>query len=311
MSRIISTGSYLPGKAISNKQLIEETKIDSTDDWIVKRTGISQRYFAANDETVSDLAIKSAKNLLAKVDQEIKQKIHTIIVASMSSLAPTPSVASQVQAALGIKESWSFDINAACSGFTTALENVEKMSRSQSKGYSLIIGAEKMSNIIDFSDRRSSVLFGDGAGAILIENDGEGLTDYESNLVSIPDSKKSIHFSKDNALLMDGRSVFNFVLRRVIPSTADFINKKEKDFDYLISHQANERFIKILSKELDLSLDQLPMNIKELANTSAASIPILLDELVAKDKIKLDQSQNIIFLGYGGGLSWGQISLTI
>lgn len=311
MSRIISTGSYLPGKAVSNKELIEETKIDSTDDWIVKRTGISQRHFASSKETVSDLAIESAKNLLKKVRPELKDQIHTIIVASMSSLAPTPSVASQVQAALGIQKSWAFDINAACSGFIMALENAEKMSSSQLKGYTLIIAAEKMSNIIDFTDRRSSVLFGDGAGAILIENDGKGLLDYQSNIVSIPDLKKSIHFSKDKDLLMDGRSVFNFVLREVIPSTADFIREKGEDFDYLISHQANERFIKILSKELNLSTERLPMNIKELANTSAASIPILFDQLVSKNKISFNKSQKLLFLGYGGGLSWGQISLTL
>lgn len=311
MSKIIGTGSYLPGKAINNRELIKNTKIDSTDDWIVKRTGISNRHFASKNESVSNLAIKSAENLLTKVEQETIQNIQLIIVASMSSLSPTPSVASQVQAALGIKESLSFDINGACSGFIMAVEAAEKISASQKKGYTLVIGAEKMSNILDFNDRSSSILFGDGAGAILIENDGEGLIDYQSSLMSIPDSKESIQYSKKQSLSMAGRSVFNFVLRKVIPSTIDFVEETGHDFDYLISHQANQRFIKMLAKELKVSIERLPTNIKNVANTSAASIPILLDELVTKEQIFLNRSQKIILLGYGGGLSWGQISLTV
>ncbi|MDN6195215.1 MAG: beta-ketoacyl-ACP synthase 3, partial [Atopostipes suicloacalis] len=300
-----------PGKSVSNKELIKETGIDSSDEWIFKRTGILERHFASKKETVSDLAIKSAENLLAKVDQEVIQNIQLIIVASMSSLSPTPSIASQVQAALGIKESWSFDINGACSGFIMALEAAEKIGASQSNGYTLIIGAEKMSNVLDFNDRSTSVLFGDGAGAILIANDGKGLMDYQSNLKSIPDVKESIHFSKNQLMSMAGRSVFDFVLRKVLPSTVYFVEEKGRHFDYLISHQANQRFIKMLAKELNGSVDHLPTNIERVANTSAASIPILLDELVVKEKILLDESQKVILLGYGGGLSWGQISLTL
>lgn len=311
MSKIIATGSYLPVQTKTNTQLINETAIDSSDQWIVQRTGIKQRYFAAAEETVSKLAIAAVKNLLSKLDEDIRQEINLIIVASMSSQSPTPSVASQVQAALEIQESWAFDINGACSGFVMALELAEKISKHETTGYSLVIGAEKMSDILNFDDRSSSVLFGDGAGAILIKNDGAGLKSYESELKSIPDPKKSIYFTPFERMTMEGRAVFDFVLRKVIPSLTVFIEKKVGTFDYLISHQANYRLIELIAKKLNVPLEQVPTNIDEVANTSAASIPILLDKLVNTKKIRLDATQKIVFVGYGGGLAWGQISLMI
>lgn len=315
MSRIIATGSYLPKKIISNEELIKQTAIDSSDEWIIKRTGIQQRHFASKNETVSDIALRSAKDLLNKLDDAIVEDIELIIVASMSSKMPTPSVASQVQKALGIETAWAFDINGACSGFVMALEISEKISRDYSSGYSLVIGAEKMSNILDFDDRGTSILFGDGAGAVLIENDGAGLQDYQSSLTSIPDPKNSIYVASENPseelMTMEGREIFNFVLRQVIPSLTDFIEKKVGDFDYLISHQANYRFIEIIAKKLNVPLDKVPANIAEVANTSAGSIPILLDHMIKKKDIRLDGSQKVVLVGYGAGLAWGQISLRV
>lgn len=311
MSKIIATGSYLPGRAVTNTELIKKTAIDSTSDWIVQRTGIKKRHFASEEETVSDLAIKSAKDLLNKLDEDITQNIQLIIVATMSSHSPTPSVASQVQRALGIEESWAFDINGACSGFVMALDLAEKISHNQQKGYSLVIGAEKMTNILDFNDRSSSVLFGDGAGAVLIENNGEGLTGYQSNLKSIPDRNNALNLEPMELMTMDGRSVFDFVLRQVIPSLTNFVEGQEKSIDYLISHQANYRLIEMMAKKLKLPINKVPTNISEVANTSAASIPILLNKLVINKNIQLNESQKIILVGYGGGLAWGQISLMI
>lgn len=315
MSRIVATGSYLPEKVVTNTELIQESRIDSSDDWITQRTGISQRHFASVEETVSDIATQAAQNLFKQLDKDVIDDIQLIIVATMSSRLPTPSVASQVQEALGISKAFSFDINGACSGFIMALEVAEKLSRSYVSGYTLVIGAEKMSDILNFSDRSTSILFGDGAGAVLIENDGEGLQNYKSSLTSIPDAEKSIHVPSENTstnhMTMDGRSVFNFVLRNVIPSLAEFINDEVGSFDYLISHQANYRFLEIIAKKLKVSLDKIPANIANAANTSAGSIPILLDELVKKDDIQLNGEQTIVFVGYGGGLAWGQISLTL
>jgi len=233
----------------------------------------------------------------------------------MSSRLPTPSVASQVQRGLGIKQALAFDISGACSGFIMALEVAEKLSREQSSGYTLVIGAEKMSDILDFEDRSTSILFGDGAGAVLIENDGEGLKNFQSELISLPDPKNSIYVPAEKdpkgQMTMDGREVFNFVLRQVIPSLSGFIQDHAKGFDYLISHQANYRFIEIMAKKLKVDLNKIPANIDKVANTSAGSIPILLDQLVKGDDIHLNSTQKVIFVGYGAGLAWGQISLTI
>lgn len=315
MSRIIATGSYLPEKVVTNNKLIEQTAIDSSHEWIVQRTGIQQRHFAAADETVSDIATLAAKNLLKKLDETVVHEIQLIIVATMSSKLPTPSVASQVQRALGISEAWAFDISGACSGFVMALEVAEKLSRDFTAGYTLVIGAEKMSNILNFADRGTSILFGDGAGAVLIANDGTGLPNYQSSLTSIPDPEDSIYLaseSPDNGMMeMEGRAVFNFVVRQVIPSLIPFIENQAGDFDYLLSHQANYRFIEIIAKKLKVSLDRVPSNIAQVANTSAGSIPILLDELVKKEKIRLDGSQKVVLVGYGAGLAWGQISLQL
>lgn len=315
MSKIIATGSYLPEKIIRNDELITQTGIDSSDEWITQRTGIHQRHFATANESVSTLAIEAAKNLLERMDSDIAQDIQLIIVASMSSRLSTPSTASQVQNALNIPNAWAFDVSGACSGFIMALELAEKLSKDKETGYTLVIGAEKMSEILDFEDRGTSILFGDGAGALLIEHDGTGLTNYRSEVKSIPDPELSICVNsekdKDAKMTMDGRAVFNFVLRNVIPSLKTFVETAGKPFNYLISHQANYRFIEIMAKKLKVSLDKLPTNIDKVANTSAASIPILFDQMVQEDKIRLDESQDIIFLGYGAGLAWGQISLTI
>lgn len=311
MSRVIATGSYLPEKVVTNQRLIEQTGIDSSDEWITQRTGIGQRYFAAAEESVSDLAIAAAENLLEQIEEQIVQDIQLIIVASMSSKLPTPSVASQVQRALGIEQALAFDISGACSGFVMAFEMAEKLSRDKTSGYTLVIGAEKMSDILDFEDRATSILFGDGAGAVLIEQDGEGIMDYQSEFISIPDRENSIEVQADGLMMMEGRSVFNFVLRQVIPSLSDFIQKEVGKFNFLISHQANARFLDIFAKKLNVSREHIPANISSIANTSAASIPILLDQLTREEKITLDGSQKVILLGYGAGLSWGQISLKL
>ena len=315
MSQIVATGSYLPKKIMTNSELIKHTEIDSSDEWIIQRTGIHQRHFSSEKETVSDLATKAAQNLLKNLDAKIVQKIQLIVVATMSSRLPTPSVASQVQRALGIEQALAFDVSGACSGFVMALEVAEKLCRDKTSGYTLVIGSEKMSDILDFQDRSTSILFGDGAGAVLIQQDGEGLKNYQSRLISIPDPENSIHVPVENSsksyMAMAGREVFNFVLRQVIPSLSDFINVHAKDFDYLISHQANYRFIEIIAKKLKVNLDKVPANIDQVANTSAGSIPILLDQLVKEDKIHLNGTQKVVLVGYGAGLAWGQMSLTI
>lgn len=315
MSKLIATGSYLPEQLLTNDQLIEKFQIDSSHEWIEQRSGITQRHFAYDDETTADIATKAAENLLTKVDSGIVQEIKLIIVATMSANGPTPSVANQVQAALGIKDAWGFDVSGACSGFVMALDIAEQMSRSKTDGYTLVIGAEKMSQILDFSDRSTSVLFGDGAGAVLIKHDGQGLPDYQSELHAMEDEKLSIAVNPNadgrNVMSMLGRDVFNFVNRTVVKSLGNFISENVEDYDYLVSHQANQRLLDIIAKKLKISEDKIPSNIAKVANLSAGSIPVLLDNLVETNEIRLNGSQKIVMCGFGGGLAWGNISVTL
>lgn len=315
MSKLIATGSYLPETVLTNDQLIEQFQIDSSHEWIEQRSGITQRYFALKDETVANLATKAAQDLLSKLETDVVQEIKLIVVATMSANAPTPSVANQVQAALGINDAWGFDVSGACSGFVMALDIAEQMSRSKSEGYTLVIGAEKMSQILDFSDRSTAVLFGDGAGAVLIKHDGTGLPNYQSELHAIEDDKLSIAVNPNaegkNVMSMLGRDVFNFVNRTVIKSLGNFMTERVENYDYLICHQANQRLLDIIVKKLKISQTQIPSNISKVANLSAASIPVLLDELVKDNKLALDGSQTIVMCGFGGGLAWGNISIKL
>lgn len=314
MSRIIATGAYLPERVISNTELIEANRLDSSTEWIEQRTGIKQRHFAQDEETVASIATEAAKNLLGKLDEDVRQDIRLIIVATMSQKEYTPSTANRVQLLLGCEQAISFDINAACSGFIYALDTAEKLSRTFKSGYTLVIGAEKMSQILDLSDRGSAILFGDGAGAVLIKNDGLGLAGYDSQLHAQGDRELSIEVkANDNDqvfMTMNGREVFNFVQRTVLPSIESFMNQHEA-VDYLVCHQANYRFIKMMSKKFKMELDKIPSNISRVGNTSAGSVPILLNELVEKGQIKLDGSQSIIMTGFGAGLTWGEIFLKI
>lgn len=308
MSHIVATGQYLPKQSLSNHDLIKLTDIDSTKEWIEQRTGIKQRHFASGEETVADMATSAAKNLLDKVDDKVKQEIQLIIVATMSSKQPTPSVANQVQANLGISDAWGFDISGACSGFTMALETANRFSHSEKSGYILIIGAEKMSQLLDYQDRSTVVLFGDGAGAVLIKNDGQPLLDYQSEIKALKDEHHSLNYQGSDVapyFTMNGREVFNFVNRQVIPTFKEFLTSHQLKPDFIISHQANDRIRMIMAKKLMINEEKLPTNIKTVANTSAASIPILLDTLVEEGTIKLNQDQKICFVGFGGGLTYG------
>ncbi|MCW6653339.1 beta-ketoacyl-ACP synthase 3 [Aerococcaceae bacterium NML210727] len=312
MSRIIATGAYLPNEAITNEALIARYQLDSSDDWIVQRSGIRQRFFAG-EESLGSLAIKAAQDLLATVDDDIRTQIRHIIVATMSARTETPSIACQVQAGIEASNAWAFDVNGACSGFIMALDIVNALSQTQATGYTLVIGAEKMSQIIDFSDRSTAVLFGDGAGAVLIEHDGQPLLGYKGELHSVKDERNSIVVQatakSDPVMAMEGREVFNFVKRTVIRSLGEFIANHVADYDYLIPHQANQRLMDLMSMQLGIDKQKIASNIAQTANTSAASIPLLLNQLVETSKILLSGEQAVVLTGFGGGLSWGHIYL--
>lgn len=316
MSRIVATGSYVPEQVLTNEALIELTQIDSNDDWISQRTGIKKRHWATEEEGVAEIAVKAAKDILAKADSDVLQQIELVIVASMSSYLPTPSLAHHVIGALDIEGAWGFDVSGACNGFVIALETANALSSNRKGGYTLVIGAEKMSQILDHSDRSTVILFGDGAGGVLIENDGQPLTEFVSQQYASMDTDESIVVADHQieslpSMTMKGREVFNFVTRSVIPTLKAFINDHQLKFDYLIAHQANQRLLDLMERKLSLKKEAIPSNIAQVANLSAGSIPVLLDKMVKDGRIKLDGQQKIVLSGYGGGLAWGHMAFKI
>ncbi|AXY25196.1 3-oxoacyl-ACP synthase [Suicoccus acidiformans] len=314
MSRIIATGRYLPGKPIDNETFIKQTGIESSDEWIQQRSGISKRYFAREDETLADIATQAAIRALASLAEDIPKQIRRIIVATMSSLGQTPTIANQVQAKLGLEGAWCFDVSGACSGFAMAYDIAVRLAQGETEGYTLVIGAEKMSQILNFADRSTSFLFGDGAGAVVLKHGGFETLNYESEFHSMPDTSNSLLVQSQEAhamtLAMDGREVFNFVYKTAIPSLVDFL-KRTGDFDYLLCHQANRRFLELIERKGKIHSEQIPQNIHEVANISAASIPILLDSLVEGGQISLDGTQEVVLFGFGAGLSWGMVHTII
>ncbi|OJF92504.1 beta-ketoacyl-ACP synthase III [Alkalibacterium sp. 20] len=316
---IRSTGRYVPENSVYNETLAQW--MDTSDEWINKRTGIKKRHLSTGQDT-SDLCIEASKKALDKSEIDSSQ-IGLIIVATMTPDSQSPSVASKVQAALKANNAVAFDLSAACSGFIYGLSVAEKMLRHMTFPYALVIGGEVMSKTLDWNDRKTSVLFGDGAGAVLLQKEesaeafiAEDLhTDGEKGdaLVSGEQEVKNplcVSQEKSGYLTMDGRAIFNFVTK-TIPKSINLVLENShtelENVDYVLLHQANARIIEIVSKKLGSPLSKFPINIQDYGNTSAASLPILLDELVENNTIRLGSGQKIVLSAFGGGLTWGTL----
>lgn len=321
--KIRSTGRYIPARRVANQELTNW--MDTSDEWIKKRTGIKNRHLSTGEKT-SDLCSKAAEKIVNSGDIDVNE-IGLIIVATMSPDGQSPSVASKVQAHLGAVNAVAFDLNAACSGFIYAMSTAEKMLRHLAKPFALVIGGEVMSKVVDWKDRKTAVLFGDGAGGVSLErnedtehfisedlktdgNRGEALT---SGLLSV--SNPVFNGDPENSYLtMDGREIFNFVIKSIpksIQSVLSEQNISEKEIDYFIMHQANARIIESVAKKLKCPLEKFPTNIHEYGNTSAASIPIVLDELNEQSKLFTGKKQKLILSAFGGGLTWGTLLLEL
>ena len=305
--KIVSTGKYIPQKTLTNADL--EKMVETSDEWIYSRTGIKSRH-VVTDETITDLAYLAAKNAIDKVNYDIN-KIDLIIVATCSSEYKTPSVANVVQAKLGLndKDIPCFDITAACSGFVYALDVASQMINSGGFQGALVIGAETLSHYTDYSDRNTCILFGDGAGAMIIENTTEDKLAYFYT-ASMGDLDETL-IVKDK-IAMEGRKVYTFATRAMETSVNKVLNDcqlSKDDIDVIIPHQANIRIIETASKALDINMDKFYVNIEEYGNTSSASIIIALDEYL--DKLESKQNQKIIFVAFGGGFTWGAALLTL
>jgi|TARA_B110000908_G_scaffold164826_1_gene213376 3-oxoacyl-[acyl-carrier-protein] synthase-3 len=314
-SRITGTGSYLPHKILSNNDL--EKMVDTNDQWIQERTGIKKRHIIAENETTTDLAFNAAVKAIEAAGIE-NREIDLIIIATTTPTRIFPSTASLVQERLGISGCPAFDIQAVCTGFIYALTVADKFIKSGSAKNALVIGAESLSRIVDWSDRNTCVLFGDGAGAVVLQASEEtGIlsthihSDGKYNgLLSVPTGPGSMDTDAKPYIEMQGNDVFKIAVRTlssIADETLSANNLSKKDIDWLIPHQANIRIIAATAKKLGMSMDQVVVTVDEHGNTSAASIPLALDVAVRDGRI--NRGEILLLEAFGGGFTWGSVLL--
>jgi 3-oxoacyl-[acyl-carrier-protein] synthase III len=312
-SRITATGSYLPSKVLTNRDL--ESMVDTTDEWIHSRTGIRQRHVAADGEATSDLALEASRAALAKAGIA-PQALDLIVVATTTPDMVFPSTACILQAKLGARDCPAFDVQAVCSGFIYGLATADQFIRSGQYRNVLVVGAEIYSRILDWKDRATCVLFGDGAGAVVLRRDrAPGIIATRlhadgsyANMLSVPGSVCGGQVSGRPLLQMDGQGVFKFAVRaldEIVVETLAAANLKKSDIDWLVPHQANIRIIQATAKKLGLSMERVVLTVERHANTSAASIPLALDEAVRDGRIRT--GQHVLMEGVGGGFTWGAV----
>jgi len=300
---ISGTGSYVPEKVLTNSDL--EKIIDTNDEWIVSRTGISQRHICGEDITAVDLAWEAAKRALD--DAEVAaEELDLIIVATVTPQNLFPSVACGVQEKLGAKKAGAFDLGAACAGFIYALEVGKQFIAAGTYEKVLVIGAETLSKFTDWKDRNTCVLFGDGAGAVVLEPAQEQETGLiASHLQADGSGGNLLKLEHGGFIQMNGNEVFRFAVKIMGGAVVDALEKaglSTKDLDYLVPHQANIRIIQAAAKRLDLPMEKVYVNVDKYGNTSAASVPLALDEAVKLGKIK--NGDLIALVGFGAGLTW-------
>ena len=318
-SRIIGTGSYLPEKVLSNADL--EKMVDTTDDWIVTRTGIRERRVANDGQTTTDLALEAAKRAMDAAGVT-KDEIDLIVFATTTPDRVFPSNACLLQDRLDIHGCAAFDVQAVCTGFVYALGIADKFIKTNSAKCALVIGAETLSRIVDWTDRSTCVLFGDGAGAVVIKaSDTPGI--INSHLHADGQYKELLHVPSgisqgydkvkegEAFMQMQGNEVFKVAvntLGRIVDETLDANGLQKKDIDWLVPHQANMRIINATAKKLSMSLDNVVVTVDRHGNTSAASIPLAFDEAVRDGRIKTGDT--VLMEAFGGGFTWGSVLLT-
>jgi len=320
-SRIIGTGSYLPPRRVTNDELAAEMAtrgLETSDEWIVERTGIKARHFAAPDVVASDLALEASKNALQAANIQASD-IDLIIVATSTPDMVFPSTAAILQNKLGIANGCPvFDMQAVCSGFVYALTVADSMIKSGSAKRVLVVGAEVFSRILDFNDRTTCVLFGDGAGAVVLEaSDQPGILATELHadgshvdILCVPGNVSGGQVIGSPLLRMDGQAVFKLavgVLDKAARAALEKANMQEADIDWLIPHQANLRIMMSTARKLKLSPEKVVVTVDQHGNTSAASIPLALDHAVRAGQVK--PGHNVMLEGVGGGFTWGAVLL--
>ncbi|MCM3722434.1 MULTISPECIES: beta-ketoacyl-ACP synthase III [Solibacillus] len=303
---IIGMGKYVPEKAIANKDF--EKVLDTSDEWIRSRTGIENRFIAENEET-SDLAYKAAVQAIENAGITPDQ-IGLIVVATVTQDQNFPSVACQIQERLGISGCGAMDVSAACSGFIYGTAIAKQFIESNNYEYVLVVGVEKLSKIVDWDDRNTAVLFGDGASAAVLGKVSEGRGILAFELGADGTGGKHLYLNPKNHIAMNGREVFKFAVRQMGESAVNVIEKAgltKEDVDYLVPHQANIRIMEAARERLDLPEEKMSKTIQKYGNTSAASIGISIVEDLESGKIKDDDI--VVLVGFGGGLTWGALAL--
>ncbi len=319
-SRITGTGSYLPPRRLTNADLVAElaaTGVESSDDWIVERTGIRARHFAADGVFSSDLAVEAAKNALLAAGITA-QDIDLIIVATSTPDMVFPSTACIVQNKLGAAGGAAFDLQAVCCGFVYALSVADSMIKTGAANKALVIGAEVFSRILDFTDRTTCVLFGDGAGAVVLEasnTPGILASDLHADgkhvgILCVPGHVSGGKVLGDPLLKMDGQAVFKLAVGVLEDAARAALAKADltaADIDWLVPHQANIRIMQSTARKLKLPMDKVVVTVDQHGNTSAASIPLALDAAVRAGQVK--PGQTLMLEGVGGGFTWGAVVL--
>jgi 3-oxoacyl-[acyl-carrier-protein] synthase-3 len=315
-SRIIGTGSYLPENVLTNDDLAK--MVDTSDQWIRERTGIHKRHIAVEGETTCDLAEKAARNAIEASGKSISD-IDLIVVATTTADQIFPSTACLLQSRLDIHGCAAFDVQAVCTGFIYALSVADNFIRAGNATCALVVGAETFSRILNWEDRGTCILFGDGAGAVVIEKSDEpGILsthlhadgDY-ANLLHVPEGvSKGYDVVRQNAAFveMKGNEVFKMAvntLGRIVDETLDKNGMQKSDVDWLIPHQANIRIIKATARKLGMPMDQVVVTVHDHGNTSAASVPLALDVAVRDGRIK--RGETLLMEAFGGGFTWGSV----
>ncbi|WP_458126350.1 beta-ketoacyl-ACP synthase III [Paenibacillus sp. Z3-2] len=315
---IIGTGKYVPEKILTNSDL--EKMVDTNDEWIVSRTGIKERHIAAPDQATSDLAYEAAIKALESAGMT-GSDLDLIIVATITPDSSFPSTACILQDKLGAKGAAAFDLSAACSGFVYGLASATSFIQSGMYNNALVIGADCLSRITDYTDRNTCVLFGDGAGAVVVgevpegrgfkafdlgaEGAGGGLLQMEGGGSRLPATAETVE-NKKHYIYMNGREVFKFAVRVMGTATIEVLRKagmERTDVDLFVPHQANIRIIQSAMQRLELPEEKVVVNVDKYANTSAASIPLALVEAAEEGRMKAGDT--VLMVGFGGGLTWG------
>jgi 3-oxoacyl-[acyl-carrier-protein] synthase III len=316
-SRITGVGSFLPSQAVTNTDLVARG-VNTSDEWIVERTGIRRRHLAAADQTSSDLALEASRAAINDAGIAA-DKIDLIIVATSTPDYVFPGTAAILQAKLGITNgSAAFDVQAVCSGFVYGLAIADKFIRSGGYQCALIVGAEVFSRILDWNDRSTCVLFGDGAGAVIVEAaDAPGILATAlhadgryADILSVPGHVSGGQVIGSPLLRMDGQAVFKFAVKVLAEVANEVLAASEFDaaaVDWLIPHQANVRILQATAKKLALPMDKVVVTVADHGNTSAASIPLALDVAVRDGRIR--RGQHLLLEGVGGGFTWGAVLL--